>query len=177
MHLEEVDPIYFNKPYYVVPSGAEKAFAVLVSAMDKEEKAAVAKTVFGTKETHILIRAKDGQTLLNTLFLDQGVTVNPAKQIAEKGTAAEMKMATAIIDSMTGEFVPSEYKDEYREKVMNAIEKKIAGKEIVSPKEKTGATITDLMEALTKSLEMTKTKAASKTAALACSRNKTQYGA
>ncbi len=169
---EEVDPIYFDKPYYVVPTGAEKAFAVLLSAMEKESKAAVAKTVFGTKETLILIRAKNGQMLLNTLFFEEEITVNPAKQIAEKGTAAEMKMATAIIDSMTGEFDPSEYKDEYREKVMDAIEKKIAGKEIVSPKEKTGATITDLMEALTKSLEMTKSsKATAKTAALSRSRN------
>lgn len=169
---EEVDPIYFDKPYYVVPTGAEKAFAVLLSAMEKESKAAVAKTVFGTKETLILIRAKNGQMLLNTLFFEEEITVNPAKQIAEKGTAAEMKMATAIIDSMTGEFDPSEYKDEYREKVMDAIEKKIARKEIVSPKEKNGATITDLMEALTKSLEMTKsTKATAKTAALSRSRN------
>ena len=140
--------------------------------LEKEGKAAVAKTVFGTKETLILIRAKDGQMLLNTLFFEEEIAVNPAKQIDLKGTAAEMKMATTIIEGMTDKFDPSEYKDEYREKVMDAIEKKIAGKEIVSPKEKSGATITDLMEALTKSLEMTKsTKPTAKTASLSRSRN------
>ena len=64
--LSEVDPIYFDKPYYVVPTGAEKAFAVLLAAMEQEGKAAVAKTVLGTKETLILIRAKGVQMLLNT---------------------------------------------------------------------------------------------------------------
>ena len=65
--VAEVDPLYFDKPYYVVPTGAEKAFAVLLSAMQEERKAAIAKIVLGTKETLIMIRAKDGQMLLNTL--------------------------------------------------------------------------------------------------------------
>ena len=79
--LSQVDPLYFDKPYYVVPTGAEKAFTVLLKAMEEENKAAVAKTVLGTKETLILIRAKDGQMLLNTLFFEEEVTKNPAKEI------------------------------------------------------------------------------------------------
>ena len=112
VNLSEVDPLYFDKPYYVVPTGAEKAFAVLLSAMEQEGKAAIAKTVLGTKETLILIRAKDGQMLLNTLFFEEEVTKNPAKEITEKGNAAELKMAKAIIEVMTGEFNPEEYRDE-----------------------------------------------------------------
>ena len=81
VHLSEVDPIYFDKPYYVVPTGAEKAFAVLLAAMEQEEKAAVAKTVLGTKETLILIRARDGQMLLNTLFFEEEITSNPVKEV------------------------------------------------------------------------------------------------
>ena len=154
--LDEVDPLYFDRPYYVNPTGAEKAFAVLLTAMEQEHKAAIAKTVLGTKETLILIRAKDGQMLLNTLFFEDEVTKNPAKDIKEKGSPAELKMAKAIIDGMTGEFNPEEYKDEYREKVQQAIEQKIAGKEIVSPKEKNVTTVANLMDALTKSLELTK---------------------
>lgn len=154
--LDEVDPLYFDRPYYVNPTGAEKAFAVLLTAMEQEHKAAIAKTVLGTKETLILIRSKDGQMLLNTLFFEDEVTKNPAKDIKEKGSAAELKMAKAIIDGMTGEFNPEEYKDEYREKVQQAIEQKIAGKEIVSPKEKNSTTVANLMDALTKSLELTK---------------------
>lgn len=164
--LSEVDPLYFDKPYYVVPTGADKAFAVLLTAMEEEGKAAVAKTVLGNKETLILIRAKDGQMLLNTLFFSEEVTKNPAKDITEKPNAAELKMAKAIIEGMSGEFNPEEYKDEYREKVQAAIERKIAGKEIVAPKEKGGGSITNLMEALTKSLELTqKTKTTKKTPA------------
>lgn len=156
--LDEVDPLYFDRPYYVNPTGAEKAFAVLLTAMEQEHKAAIAKTVLGTKETLILIRSKDGQMLLNTLFFEDEVTKNPAKDIKEKGSPAELKMAKAIIDGMTGEFNPEEYKDEYREKVQQAIEQKIAGKEIVSPKEKNVTTVANLMDALTKSLELTKKK-------------------
>lgn len=158
--LSEVDPLYFDKPYYVVPTGAEKAFSVLLRAIEEEGKAAVAKTVLGNKETLILIRAKDGQMLLNTLFFSEEVTKNPAKEIAEKPNAAELKMAKAIIEGMSGKFNPEEYRDEYRKKVQDAIERKIAGKEIVAPKEQGGGSVTNLMEALTKSLELTqKTKA------------------
>ena len=156
VNLDEVDPLYFDRPYYVNPTGAEKAFAVLLTAMEQTHKAAIAKTVLGTKETLILIRSKDGQMLLNTLFFEDEVTKNPAKDIKEKGSAAELKMAKAIIDGMTGEFNPEEYKDEYREKVQQAIEQKIIGKEIVSPKEKNITTVANLMDALTKSLELTK---------------------
>lgn len=158
-----MDPLYFDKPYYVVPTGAEKAFAVLLSAMEEEGKAAVAKTVLGTKETLILIRAKDGQMFLNTLFFEEEVTKNPAKQITEKGNAAELKMAKAIIEGMSGKFVPSEYKDEYRQRVQEAIERKIAGKEIIAPKEKGIGTVANLMDALTKSLELTQKPKVKKT--------------
>lgn len=137
--LSEVDPLYFDKPFYIVPTGAEKAFKVLLLAMEEEEKAAIAKTVLGTKETLILIRAKDGQMLLNTLFFEEEITKNPAKEVDEKCSAAELKMAKAIIEGMTGEFNPKEYKDEYRQRVKEAIERKISGKEIVTRKEKKSA--------------------------------------
>lgn len=152
--LSEVDPIYFDKPYYVVPTGAEKAFAVLLAAMEQEGKAAVAKTVLGTKETLILIRAKGGQILLNTLFFEEEITANPAKEVKEQCSEVELKMAKALIEGMSGKFNPSDYKDEYRRKVQEAIERKIAGKEIVSPKESGSGKMIDLMEALTKSLEL-----------------------
>lgn len=112
----------------------------------------------GTKETLILIRAKDGQMLLNTLFFEEEVTQNPAKEIRDNGNAAELKMAKAIIDGITGEFNPEEYKDEYRAKIQDAIERKITGKEIVAPKEKNNISVANLMEALTKSLKLTQKK-------------------
>ena len=156
VNVSEVDPLYFDKPYYVVPTGAEKAFAVLLSAMQEEGKVAIAKTILGTKETLIMIRAKDGQMLLNTLFFVEEITSNPAKEMTDSGSKKELQMAKAIIESMTGEFRAEEYKDEYRERLQVAIERKIAGKDIASPKEKSGNSISNLMEALTKSLELAK---------------------
>ena len=173
VNLSEVDPIYFDKPYYVVPTGAEKAFAVLLAAMEQEERAAVAKTVLGTKETLILIRARGGQMLLNTLFFEEEITSNPAKEVKERGSEAELKMAKALIEGMSGKFDPSDYKDEYRRKVQEAIERKISGKEIVSPKESGSDKMIDLMEALTKSLELAqKPKPAKRTAAKKTSERK-----
>lgn len=156
VELSEVDPLYFNKPYYVVPTGAEKAFTVLVDAMEQEGKAALAKTVLGTKETLILIRAKNGEMLLNTLFFQEEVTKNPAKEINDKGTEKELNLAKTIIEGMTEKFNPKDYKDEYRAKLQEAIERKIAGKEIIAPKEKSDGKIIDLMDALQKSLNLTK---------------------
>ena len=164
VELSEVDPLYFEMPFYVVPTGAEKAFAVLLKAMEEEGKAAIAKTVLGTKETLILIRPKDGQMLLNTLFFEEEVTKNPAKDITENPNAAELKMAKAIIEGMSGKFVPSEYKDEYRQKVQEAIEQKIAGKEIVAPKENSSTSVSNLMDALKKSLELAQKPKVKKTA-------------
>lgn len=170
--LEEVDPLYFDKPYYVVPVGAEKAFCVLVAAMEEEGKAAIAKTVLGTKESLILIRAKNGQMLLNTLFFAEEVTTNPAKQLKEKGSAAELKMAKAIMEGMAGAFHPEDYRDEYRQKVQEAIERKIAGKEIIAPKEGGTNRVSDLMEALTKSLELAQRPKAKKAPAKKTARGK-----
>ncbi len=156
--LKEIDPLYFDKPYYVVPTGAEKAYNVLLSAMEETGKAAIAKTVLGTKETLIMIRAKDGEMLLNTLFFEEEVTKNPVKEIKDQSSKQEKELAKNIIKSMTGHFEPEKYKDEYREKVQKAIEQKIAGKEIKSPKEKSEGKIINLMEALQKSLKETQGK-------------------
>ena len=164
VNLAEIDPLYFDKPYYIAPTGAEKAFSVLLSAMEEEGKAAVAKTVLGTKETLIAIRAKDGQMLLNTLFFAEEVTKNPAKEIKNEASEAEIRMAKTIIESMTGKFEPEKYKDEYREKVLAAIEQKISGKEINSPRERSEGKVIDLMDALQKSLLAVKKPAAKKAA-------------
>lgn len=156
VNLSEVDPLYFDKPYYVEATGADRAFAVLVSAMQKEGKAAVAKTVLGTKETLILIRAKGGRMLLNTLYFQDEITSNPAKAVSLDASSAELSMVKQLISSMSGEFNPEDYRDEYRERVRAAIEQKIAGKEVTSPRESSEATVGSLMDALKASLELTK---------------------
>ena len=80
INSDEIDSIYYEKAYYVAPSGAEKAYELLLKAMDEEKKVGIAKTVFGSKESLIAIRAKDGQMILNTLFFHEEVQPNPHNQ-------------------------------------------------------------------------------------------------
>ncbi len=165
--ISEIDPLYFDRPFYVVPTGADHAFKILLRAMELEHKVAIAKTVLGTKETLIAIRAKDGEMLLNTLFFFEEVQENPAKddeKIDWTKADKELKMAKSIISAMTEKFEPEKYHDEYRERLVKAIEQKINGKQIVRPREKSQAKITNLFDALKQSLEtLPKTKKTAKT--------------
>ena len=155
--LNEIDPIYFDKAYYVKPTGAEKAFNVLLKAMESEKKAGIAKTVLGTKETLLLIRAKDGKMLVNTMYFFNEVQKAPEIQ---KSTVAkkELDLAKNLINQMTQPFQPEKYKDEYHEKLKKAIKQKIAGNQIIESKQQEKPVkIINLMEALQKSLKSQKT--------------------
>ena len=158
VNLNEIDPVYFDKSYYVNPVGADKAFGVLLKAMETEKKAAVAKTVLGTKETLVLIRAKNGKMIVNTMFFHNEVQKAPEikKTVVSK---KELDLAKNLINQMTEPFKPEIFKDEYNEKLKKAIKRKIAGNEIVENKtEQEPVKIINLMDALQKSLK-TKTKA------------------
>lgn len=150
--LREVDPIYFDKTYYLSPKGADKAFGVLAKAMEKQNKAGIAKTVIGTKETLMLIRSKGGRMLASTLYFYDEIQKYPEiKQ--SKIQSKEVELATTLISQMTAPFKPEAYKDEYNEKIKKAIKQKIAGNEIVEPKETyKPEKVINLMEALQKSL-------------------------
>lgn len=151
--IEEIDPIYFDKTYYVHPQGATKAFNVLLKAMESEKKAGIAKTVLGTKETLILLRARNGNMLVNTLFFNSEIQEAP-KIEQDKITKQELSLAKNLINKMSGTFKAEKYKDEYYLKIQKAIKRKIAGNEIVKAKnEKEPEKILDLMEALQKSIK------------------------
>ncbi len=156
--LTEVDPVYFDKAYYVKPTGGEKAFTVLLSAMEKENKAGIAKVVLGTKEALVLIRGKDGVMLVNTLYFYDEVMKAPAIKPA-KVLEKEVSLAVSLIEEMTEKFKPEAFKDEYNVKLKKAIKSKIAGNEIVvsAEREEPGKVI-DLMEALKMSLKQGKLK-------------------
>ncbi len=172
--LDEIDPLYFDRPFYVNPTGAEKAFKILLKAMEEENKAAIAKTVLGTKESLIAIRAKDGQMLLNTLFFQEEVQENPAEDLdlSVPSSAAELKMAKTIISEMTEKFQPEKYHDEYRERLLEAIEQKISGKQIVRPKEKAPVKVANLLDALKLSLENVETNKKEKSKKINLSKGK-----
>ena len=156
--IAEIDPILYDKAYYVVPQGGEQAYNLLLHAMEEEGKVAIAKTVMGTKECLIAIRVKDGQMLLNTLFFNEEVQINPAKEIKSEIKESELKMAKLLIENMSGTFDVTKFKDEYRVKVKKAIETKIAGKKIISKKESDINPVSNLMDALVSSIKELDTK-------------------
>lgn len=159
VNLDEVDPIYFDKAYYVKPTGADKAYNVLLKAMESENKAGIAKTVLGTKETLILLRAHSGKMLINTLYFHSEVQKAPdiTKSTVNK---KELDLAITLISQMTEKFRPEQYKDEYHERVKKAIKRKITGNDIIETKEdKEPIKIINLMEALQKSVQSNVKKA------------------
>jgi DNA end-binding protein Ku len=162
--IEEIDPMYFDSPYYLGPAeGAEKAYSLLAAAMESSGKAAIARFVFRNKEHLAAIRPADGVLTLTTMrFADEVVApselddVFPEKQ--PKVAKREREMAEQLIDSLSTKFKPGHYRDEYREQLLALIERKAEGKEIVAPKaEAPKATkAPDLMAALEESIAAVK---------------------
>jgi len=170
--IEEIDPMYFDSPYYLGPAdGAEKAYSLLAAAMEHSGKAAVARFVFRNKEHLSAIRANDGVLTLTTMrFHDEVVPPSDLDDALpdEKPKVAkrEQEMAEQLIDSLSTEFKPGDYKDEYREQLLALIEQKAEGKEIVAPEtEAPKATkAPDLMAALEESIAAVKEKGGKKPA-------------
>jgi DNA end-binding protein Ku len=170
--IEEIDPMYFDSPYYLGPDkNAEKAYSLLAAAMENSGKAAIARFVFRNKEHLSAIRANDGVLTLTTMrFHDEVV---PPSELDDslpdkkpKVAKREQEMAEQLIDSLSTSFDPSGYKDEYREQLLALIEQKAEGKEIVAPEaEAPKATkAPDLMAALEESIAAVKEKGAKKPA-------------
>jgi DNA end-binding protein Ku len=157
--LDDIDPIYYDHPYYLVPDkGAAKAYGLLLNAMEASGKVAVARVVLRSKEQLVAIRPAGELLMMETMiFHDEVVShedldgLPDAKQL--KATDRELKMAQQLIDSLSGPFEPSRYHDEYREKVLDLIERKAQGEEIaVQPEAPKPAKVPDLMAALEASL-------------------------
>jgi|SRR5689334_1148350 len=165
--LEEIDPIYFDSPYYLGPAdGAERAYSLLARAMEETGKVAISRFVFRNKEHLAAIRPGDGVLTLTTMrFADE--VVPPAEledalpAEAPKVPKREVEMAEQLIDSLTRRFDPSAYRDEYREQLLAMIERKAAGEEVLAAPEAEEPEATkapDLMAALEQSIAAVKGK-------------------
>ena len=136
--LEEIDPIYFDSPYYLGPAeGAARAYSLLARAMEESGKVAIARFVFRNKEHLAAIRPADGVLTLTTMrFADEVVSPEELEDAlpdeAPKVAKREVEMAEQLIESLTREFDPTAYRDEYREQLLAMIERKAAGEEIVA---------------------------------------------
>ena len=164
--LDDIDPIYFEQPYYLGPDkGAERAYALLVQAMKDARKVAIARFVLRNKEHLAAIRPMEDILTLTTMrFHDEvstpqdldGEVFEEAKP--KKPEKRELDMAKQLIESLTSDFEPGKYRDEYREELLDLLERKAEGKEVVSaPTEELKPTkAPDLMAALEESLAAVK---------------------
>jgi DNA end-binding protein Ku len=161
--LPDIDPIYYDHPYYLVPDkGAAKAYGLLLNAMQASDKVAIARVVIRSKEALVAIRPAGELLMMETMiFHDEVVPHEEIEELPEakelKVTDREVQMAQQLIDSLSGEFEPEKYRDEYRDKVLDLIERKASGEEIaVQPEAPAPAEVPDLMAALEASLAAVK---------------------
>jgi DNA end-binding protein Ku len=159
--LDQIDPIYFDHPYYVVPEKrAEKPYALLVQSMKRSNKVAIARVVMRTKQYLVALRPKDDALVMATLLYDDEVM--PIEELDVPGleteiSERELAMAEQLIESLAEKFDPSKFRDDYRDQVLALIERKAEGQEIVAPPVAEAPTaVVDLMAALEASLAAAK---------------------
>ncbi len=162
--LEQIDPIYYDHPYYLVPDkGAGKAYKLLLDAMDEADKVAIARVVIRSKENLVALRSHQGAITMETmLFPDEVIQPDSIEELSAvdgdvKTTKRELDMAKQLIESLSGDFDPSGYRDEYRERVLDLIERKAAGETItIEAPAAEKKEVPDLMAALEASISASK---------------------
>jgi len=155
--LDEIDPIYFDHPYYLAPgTGASKPYRLLLQAMQETNKVAIARVVIRQKENLVAIRATGNvMTMATMVFHDEVIDADTIDELPDDEADAsdrEVEMAEQLIGSLTSDFDPEKYHDEYRERVLELIEAKARGQEISIQPEEEPAPVPDLMAALEQSL-------------------------
>jgi len=163
VELDDIDPIYYDHPYYLVPGkGATKAYTLLLKAMEESRRVGIARVVIRSKEQLVAIRPRNGVLCMETLlFGDEVVAPDDIDEVPDtsdvKATKREVAMASELIESLATAFDPSKYRDEYRDRVIELIERKAEGHEIaIQEPEEEPAEVPDLMAALEASIASAK---------------------
>lgn len=163
--LKDIDPIYFDKTYYLAPGEVgEKPYALLRKAMEETGKIAVAKISIRNKEALAVIRGYREYLVLETIFYPDEIRDTAQLPGFDKGIKLhenEIKMARELIENLATEFDPQKYDDNYRKKLLDLIHAKIEGQEIIVPDVPSQGKVVDLMEALKASVEMARKTAGS----------------
>ena len=166
--LDQIDPLYFERPYYLVPDkGGAKAYALLLEAMKESKKVGIARLVLRTKQYLAAIRPLGDALVLETLLYPDEVTLPDEVEGLPRDDVEiqdrELKIARQLIESLSTEFEPENYRDQYRERVLELIEQKAEGKQIVTqPATEEPTKVVDLMAALEASLAQAKEAKADK---------------
>jgi len=167
--IEDIDPIYYDHPYYLAPgTGAAKSYALLLQAMEDSGKVGIARVVIRSKENLVALRPRGEVITMETLLfgdevVDPGAIDDLPDSNEVKASKREVDMARQLIDSLAADFDPSKYRDEYRDAVLEMIERKADGQEIaVQPAEEEPAAVPDLMAALEASIAGSKRQGGSR---------------
>jgi DNA end-binding protein Ku len=158
VELAQVDPVYFDRTYYLAPADAEaqrRPYVLLLRAMEETGTAAVGKFVLWGKENLCLIRPHGDTLALETLFFAEDVRSRGEIEAAVAETSVkkpELALAQQVIGSLVGEFEPEEFENEYRRELKTMLEAKLAGQEISKPEPVPETPVVDLMEALRRSV-------------------------
>jgi len=178
VELGDVDPIYFDRTYYLAPSdqvAQRRPYVLLLEAMRVTEMAAVGKFVLWGKENLCLLRPLGDSLALQTLFYAEDIRSRSEIDDAVGGTElkeAELELAKQVIQSLVGEWEPTEFENEYRRDLKAMLEAKLAGEEIARPEPVAEAPVIDLMDALRRSVEEAKQQKAPAKKAKAPARSK-----
>lgn len=161
--LDEIDPVYFDSAYIVAPDKTPKPYALLTRAMEKAGKVALGRFVMRNKQYIAALRPVDGHLMMSTMvFADEVNSPSAVEELAElddvKVSDKEVLMAEALVDSLSAAFEPNKYRDEYREQVLDLIERKAAGEEFELPAAAASSApaVVDLMAALEASVKAAK---------------------
>jgi DNA end-binding protein Ku len=158
--LEQIDPLYFDKSYYVVPDeGAIKAYRLMFDALEDEGLVGVCKVALREREHLSALRTKDGMLILQTMHWPEEIREPKFDELGKRTRVndRESKMAKQLIRQLTDDFDPRQFKDEYHKALKKLIRKKVKGEEIVVPKAaEERADVIDLMDALKASVEAAK---------------------
>ncbi|MFN7252794.1 MAG: Ku protein [Anaerobacillus sp.] len=160
--LEEIDPIYFNRSYFIGPNdNGQKAYMLLKQAMDQSGKIGIAKITIRSKQNLAVVRVYKNTLVLETIYFpDEVRNIDQVPGVPDNIELSEKEMETAIqlIEQLTTTFEPEKYTDDYRTALMDLIQAKITGNEVKTSKQTPQTNVVDLMEALQASIDQTKPK-------------------
>ena len=157
---EEIDPVFFEKSYYLEPDDmGVKPFVLLMRALKEKQLTAIAKIAIRNKEQLCALRPLDGTLILETLFYPDEIRVQKGSDLPEVAVSQrELDMAFALIDLLSEPFEPGKYRDDYKAALMEIIEAKLQGQELVEAPPAPAAKVVDLMAALRASVEAAKAR-------------------
>jgi DNA end-binding protein Ku len=157
--LEEIDPIYFRKAYYLLPQdGAEKPYRLLVRALDETGKVAIAKIVIRNKQHLAAVRPSNGVLVLETMYYADEVREPEKVDGGGQLRKPEVEMAKSLVENLSAKFDPAKYDDTYRKELLELLKAKAEGEPLPEPRAEEGGEVVDLMAALRESVERTQKK-------------------